>query len=150
MPGRIPKCVLIRNQGSHQLSVTALFLVSLLVILSAVRVTISQSPQTGVSNARKGGTTSSSSRPRRKGISDRGHISYAGTSRVSTSPNLANERTLYVVGYAHLDTEWRWEYPQTIGEYLPKTLRNNFALFDKYPHYIFNFKIGRASCRERV
>jgi alpha-mannosidase len=55
------------------------------------------------------------------------------------SPNLANEPTLYVVGYAHLDTEWRWEYPQVISEYLTKTMRNNFALFEKYPHYIFNF-----------
>jgi len=55
------------------------------------------------------------------------------------SPNLAKEPTLYVVGYAHLDTEWRWEYPQVISEYLTKTMRNNFALFEKYPHYIFNF-----------
>jgi alpha-mannosidase len=54
-------------------------------------------------------------------------------------PNLAKEPTLYVVGYAHLDTEWRWEYPQVISEYLTKTMRNNFALFEKYPHYIFNF-----------
>lgn len=54
-------------------------------------------------------------------------------------PDLAKQPTLYVVGYAHLDTEWRWEYPQVIDEYLPKTLRNNFALFDKYPDYIFNF-----------
>ena len=59
-----------------------------------------------------------------------------GNSPVS---NLAQEPTLYVVGYAHLDTEWRWEYPQVIQEYLPKTMRNNFALFEKYPHYIFNF-----------
>ncbi len=55
------------------------------------------------------------------------------------TPNLAKEPTLYVVGYAHLDTEWRWEYPQVISEYLTKTMRNNFALFEKYPHYIFNF-----------
>jgi alpha-mannosidase len=54
-------------------------------------------------------------------------------------PNLAKEPTLYTVGYAHLDTEWRWEYPQVIQEYLTKTMRNNFALFEKYPHYIFNF-----------
>lgn len=59
--------------------------------------------------------------------------------RETPRPNLATEPTLYVVGYAHLDTEWRWEYPQTIGEYLPKTMRNNFALFEKYPNYIFNF-----------
>ncbi len=57
----------------------------------------------------------------------------------SVRPNLAKERTLYVVGYAHLDTEWRWEYPQTIQEYLTKTMRNNFMLFEKYPNYIFNF-----------
>ena len=56
-----------------------------------------------------------------------------------TPPDLAKQRTLYVVGYAHLDTQWRWEYPQVIQEYLPKTMRNNFALFEKYPNYIFNF-----------
>ena len=60
-------------------------------------------------------------------------------SAVTARPNLAKEPTLYVVGYAHLDTEWRWEYPQLIQEYLTKTMRNNFALFEKYPHYIFNF-----------
>ena len=43
------------------------------------------------------------------------------------------------VGYAHLDTEWRWEYPQVIDEYLRKTMGDNFELFEKYPHYIFNF-----------
>ena len=57
------------------------------------------------------------------------------TSRI----DLTKEPTLYVVGYAHLDTEWRWEYPQVIDEYLSKTLRSNFDLFRKYPHYIFNF-----------
>src|SRR5213082_2839854 len=57
----------------------------------------------------------------------------------SSRPNPAKEPTLYAVAYAHLDTEWRWEYPQVIQEYLTKTMRNNFALFEKYPHYIFNF-----------
>lgn len=46
---------------------------------------------------------------------------------------------LYVVGYAHLDTQWRWEYPQVIREFLPATLRRNFALIDRYPDYLFNF-----------
>ncbi len=59
--------------------------------------------------------------------------------RTLPAPNLAKEPTLYTVGYAHLDTEWRWEYPQVIQEYLTKTMRNNFALFEKYPNYIFNF-----------
>ncbi len=54
-------------------------------------------------------------------------------------PDLTKEPTLYVVGYAHLDTEWRWEYPQVINEYLRRTMEDNFKLFDKYPHYIFNF-----------
>src|SRR5688572_25456295 len=54
-------------------------------------------------------------------------------------PDLSREPTLYVVGYAHLDTQWRWEYPTTILEYLPSTLHDNFKLFEKYPHYIFNF-----------
>ncbi len=47
--------------------------------------------------------------------------------------------TLYVVGYAHLDTQWRWEFPQTISEYLLKTMRVNFDYLEKYPHYIFNW-----------
>jgi alpha-mannosidase len=54
-------------------------------------------------------------------------------------PDLTKQPTLYVVGYAHLDTEWRWEYPQVIDEYLRKTMEDNFALFDKYPRYVFNF-----------
>ena len=58
---------------------------------------------------------------------------------IAARPNLAKEPTLYAVAYAHLDTEWRWEYPQVIQEYLSKTMRNNFALFEKYPHYVFNF-----------
>ena len=62
-----------------------------------------------------------------------------GPAAKSPRPNLAKEPTLYTVGYAHLDTEWRWEYPQVIQEYLTKTMRNNFALFEKYPHYVFNF-----------
>ena len=53
--------------------------------------------------------------------------------------DLTKEPTLFVVGYAHLDTEWRWEYPQVINEFLRKTMDDNFALIGKYPHYVFNF-----------
>ena len=59
--------------------------------------------------------------------------------QTSEKPDLSKEPTLYVVGYAHLDTEWRWEYPQVIDEYLRKTMQDNFELFEKYPHYTFNF-----------
>jgi alpha-mannosidase len=66
-----------------------------------------------------------------------------GVARAQTAPtpstDITRQPTLYAVGYAHLDTEWRWEYPQVISEYLPKTMRLNFDLFQKYPHYIFNF-----------
>jgi alpha-mannosidase len=54
-------------------------------------------------------------------------------------PDLSQQPTLYVVGYAHLDTEWRWEYPQVIDEHIRKTMEDNFKLLDKYPHYVFNF-----------
>jgi alpha-mannosidase len=47
--------------------------------------------------------------------------------------------TLYVVAYAHLDTQWRWEFPQTIGDFLAKTMRTNFEYIEKYPHYVFNW-----------
>src|SRR5579863_8518133 len=57
----------------------------------------------------------------------------------SGKPDLSKQPTVYVVAYAHLDTEWRWEYPQVISEYIRKTMEDNFTLLDKYPHYIFNF-----------
>src|SRR6266702_3815295 len=66
-------------------------------------------------------------------------IAFLAATATATPPDLTKEPTLYVVGYAHLHTEWRWEYPRTIGEFLPKTLHDNFVLFEKYPHYIFNF-----------
>jgi len=59
--------------------------------------------------------------------------------QTTEKPDLSKQPTLYVVGYAHLDTEWRWEYPQVIDRYLRKTTQDNFKLFEKYPHYIFNF-----------
>ncbi len=68
----------------------------------------------------------------------------AGTSKSAQAtgaerPDLSRQSTLYLVGYAHLDTEWRWDYPTTIKEYLTKTMRLNFDWFEKYPHYVFNF-----------
>lgn len=58
-------------------------------------------------------------------------------------PDLSTTPTLFVVAYAHLDTQWRWCYPQVIREFLPATLHDNFHLFDKYPHYTFNFSGSR-------
>ena len=56
-----------------------------------------------------------------------------------TAPDITKQPTLYVVPYAHLDTQWRWEFPQVISEYLLKTMRQNFDYIDKYPHYVFNW-----------
>jgi hypothetical protein len=37
--------------------------------------------------------------------------------------DLSKQPTLYLVGYAHLDTQWRWDYVRTIEKYLPATLQ---------------------------
>src|ERR1035437_1854407 len=66
-------------------------------------------------------------------------IALASAWAQAPKPDLAKQPTLYVVGYAHLDTQWRWEYPTTIGQYIKNTMLFNFDLFEKYPHYIFNF-----------
>jgi alpha-mannosidase len=58
---------------------------------------------------------------------------------INKAPDITKVPTLYVVPYAHLDTQWRWEMPQVISEYLLKTLRVNFEYIDKYPHYVFNW-----------
>ena len=57
----------------------------------------------------------------------------------TANPSDLMRPTLYVVPYAHLDTQWHWEFPQVISEYLLKTFRVNFHYFSKYPHYIFNW-----------
>ncbi|HBZ00677.1 MAG TPA: alpha-mannosidase, partial [candidate division Zixibacteria bacterium] len=50
------------------------------------------------------------------------------------------QRDLYVVGTAHLDTQWRWTIQNTINEYVPATFRDNFKLMDLYPDYKFSFE----------
>ena len=66
----------------------------------------------------------------------------AAFAQTAEKPDLSKQPTLYVVGYAHLDTEWRWEYPQVIDEYIRKTMEDNFTLLDRYPHYVFNFSVA--------
>ena len=48
--------------------------------------------------------------------------------------------TVYMVGNAHFDTQWRWTVQTSINEYVHNTLVQNFALLDEYPDYIFNFE----------
>ena len=63
----------------------------------------------------------------------------AASPQTMKAPDIAKIPTLYVVPYAHLDTQWRWEMPQSISEYLLKTMRVNFDYIDRYPHYVFNW-----------
>lgn len=58
---------------------------------------------------------------------------------LSQQPDLSKDKVLYTVGYAHLDTEWRWDYQTTIRKYIWSTMEDNFRLFEKYPEYVFNF-----------
>jgi alpha-mannosidase len=46
----------------------------------------------------------------------------------------------YIILNSHLDTQWNWTVQATINDYIPKTLDQNFALFDKYPHFNLNFE----------
>jgi alpha-mannosidase len=57
--------------------------------------------------------------------------------------DISKDRVLYTIGYAHLDTEWNWEYPTTINQYIKNTMEDNFKLFEKYPDYVFNFTGSR-------
>ena len=59
--------------------------------------------------------------------------------QAQTKYDLSKEKVLFTVGYAHLDTQWRWDYQKTIKEYIWNTMVDNFALFEKYPEYVFNF-----------
>ena len=64
---------------------------------------------------------------------------YPALVQAQASSDLSREKILFTVGYAHLDTQWRWDYQKTIKEYIWKTMVDNFSLFEKYPHYVFNF-----------
>ena len=57
--------------------------------------------------------------------------------------DISKDKVLYTVGYAHLDTEWNWDYPTTINEYIKNIMTENFHLFEKYPDYVFNFTGSR-------
>ena len=67
----------------------------------------------------------------------------AQTRKDGDKPDLNLGRTLYTVGYVHLDTQWNWDYTKTIDVFLKRTLERNFDLFEKYPDYIFTFTGAR-------
>ena len=74
------------------------------------------------------------------------HVAYAqpeASKPVAPGFDLSKDPVLYTVGYAHLDTEWRWDYETTINEYLKNTLDDNFKRFEKYKPYVFTFSGAR-------
>jgi alpha-mannosidase len=70
-------------------------------------------------------------------------LCFLGASVIEAQPakplDLSKEKVLYEIGYSHLDTQWRWAYPQVISEFIPNTVHENIPLFEKYPDYIFNW-----------
>lgn len=50
------------------------------------------------------------------------------------------KKRIYTVATSHLDTVWSWDLEESIDEYIYDTLVDNFKLFEKYPHYNFNFE----------
>ncbi|TSA23752.1 MAG: alpha-mannosidase, partial [Bacteroidetes bacterium] len=71
--------------------------------------------------------------------------SFPAFSQLQQNPlyDLSRTPVLYTVGYAHLDTEWRWDYEETINDFLKATLDENFTLFKNYPSYVFTFTGAR-------
>lgn len=47
--------------------------------------------------------------------------------------------TIFAIPYSHLDDQWRWAYPQVAREFIKNTLDDNFAYFDEYPNFNFNW-----------
>ncbi len=68
---------------------------------------------------------------------------FSSQAQVLPSYNISKDKVLYTVGYAHLDTEWNWDYPATINIYIKNMLTENFHLFELYPDYTFNFTGSR-------
>ncbi|BCI61375.1 glycoside hydrolase family 38 C-terminal domain-containing protein [Solibaculum mannosilyticum] len=50
---------------------------------------------------------------------------------------------IYAVATSHLDTIWNWTYETTIGEYIPKTMRENFDRIENSPNYKISFEGAR-------
>ena len=47
---------------------------------------------------------------------------------------------LLVVAVVHLDSQWRWTIRDTIRDFIPRTLAENFALFRSHPNYVLSFE----------
>ena len=50
------------------------------------------------------------------------------------------KKQLLTVATAHLDTIWNWDFEYVISKCIPKTLKDNFRLFEIFDEYKFNFE----------
>lgn len=50
------------------------------------------------------------------------------------------DKKIFTIATAHLDTVWNWDFEHVINVCLKETLEQNFAHFEKYPDYRFNFE----------
>ena len=69
-----------------------------------------------------------------------GLLAAVAAAGADSPPLPATPPEFYVVATSHLDTQWRWTVQDTIDDFLPDTLRGNFALIEKYPGYAFTFE----------
>jgi alpha-mannosidase len=53
---------------------------------------------------------------------------------------MSENKKIYTVATAHLDTVWSWDFETTVSKYIYNTLVDNFKLFEKYPTYHFSFE----------
>jgi len=58
----------------------------------------------------------------------------------STRASRDHDRTLYVVATVHLDTQWRWTIQDTIRDFLPATLEQNFSLLENHSFFVVSFE----------
>ena len=54
---------------------------------------------------------------------------YSQDKPLAVAYDLSKDKVAYIVTDAHLDTQWLYDIQRTSNEFVPSTLRQNFALF---------------------
>src|SRR5205809_3160329 len=64
------------------------------------------------------------------------------SSRCAIALDPTHDRILYTVGYGHLDDQWNWTIQETINNFIPDSLHQNFAFFTNASdtNYTFSFE----------
>lgn len=52
-----------------------------------------------------------------------------------------SKKKIYTIANSHLDTVWCWDFETTVKKFIPSTLDENFALFEKYPTTVSALKV---------